>query len=1100
MKLALSLHIHASVDAMADRQHVQECFTNIFAKHQLRCDAERHDNSIPRLSPCGADQHHIFILGSKLSPTDEVTWPLRLQKIAENHQSQHVYLLRQQGNRSNDGTSAQLDHFCLRHFFNPDRHLATQLHFFSNQSELEAIAHHLGDKWLMPRPLPGQHQPPVPFSHSRITGSRLLTLTIALGLLALVCFFFAQNGEEPQPWNRSLEGASVTHSKSMTAPQQPRASHDSITPNETHHLSLARNQIISELNNEIHRIQQMRAWIPPDFQCTTSSRGTSTSQWFAHMAPRTSGLFMPCLVTLDAQRQQIEYCETWNVPQTIDRMIIAKPENRALIISTTPNDSLLELRELPTWKLLHTNENLNNQANLVVFSQDGLLYTDTYDDHHEVFLRVCDSRTGETLTRLPMAGFQSPVITCHLNSQRLRLLFADASLLDFAIASNRPHLESHLPFFEKISSASFDASGSLLFSDHLTWQLCNTLADPPVLITSASAPPEQSLIEQRNKLTSNDHILKLNDQNLTRDWSESEVEQGRVILKQLREKIHASDSFPLTEESLKLIEKCFGAGGAELVITCLESQNHADDWQALWHSIAQHKLSTIERHRILDQTEMMTSSWRSSWIIQQALADTVANQTDDLTPFLSALGYDSTHLSAFFNRYDSRQTRLYRDALTTLPQQTWKTLDALCWLHECKNAETLALKLLQTKPISPNLMFVIFQHPFLLRQDLIARALQENVIFNNDAPLWECWVNQEIQQSNSWQTLQSLRLYLKYQPAFNPYMAQLLSSAWDITRRDRLELLLKKNSQIPPLIAEAALIQLTWPDQSSICFDLWQKSKPTAPEWQKIRRSYPFADTLIALAEKQYDILQQSLIEIAVTEHDDYSQIEKKIALILSDTSLARYGASTLRQQCLRAIKACAAMNRAPAHAEQLVTKAMHLGAEPIACQRAMCQLASSQHDDELAYHRWLDLINQYSPTRLLADDFIEAANAAIQSGKWTEATQLLGAGYAYFSHNSSYLCEAAWLLINLQKPEPALKYLQEAKAQGFDDDRSTEHQVALALAFFQNGQIDAAVDCYREFLSRQKNLTFEIDQLQWPEEFKEQMRTVAKVLSTRTQ
>jgi tetratricopeptide (TPR) repeat protein len=165
-----------------------------------------------------------------------------------------------------------------------------------------------------------------------------------------------------------------------------------------------------------------------------------------------------------------------------------------------------------------------------------------------------------------------------------------------------------------------------------------------------------------------------------------------------------------------------------------------------------------------------------------------------------------------------------------------------------------------------------------------------------------------------------------------------------------------------------------------------------------------------------------------------------------------------------------------------------------------MCQLDSSQHQHVIAYQRWLDLINQYSPSQLVADDFLEAANAAIQSGKWTEAVELLGSGYCHFSRDSSYLGEASWLLINLQHPEPALKYLQQAEQQGFDHDRSVAHHAMLALAYFQNDQISAAIDCYRDLLSRIKNQSIEIDMLHWPEEFKQQLRQLAQLTTKAAQ
>ena len=108
MKDGLSLHIHASNDSIAERLQFQQCIENFFATCETQCKTDQLDNSIPLASLQGTLQLHIFILGSQLSPTDEITWQLRLQQIASHSQNQDVFLLRKKCGLANDSNATQI--------------------------------------------------------------------------------------------------------------------------------------------------------------------------------------------------------------------------------------------------------------------------------------------------------------------------------------------------------------------------------------------------------------------------------------------------------------------------------------------------------------------------------------------------------------------------------------------------------------------------------------------------------------------------------------------------------------------------------------------------------------------------------------------------------------------------------------------------------------------------------------------------------------------------------------------------------------------------------------------------------------------------------
>lgn len=1089
MNANTSLHIYASIDALCDGQWLQQRIAAICAQRNLNLHIDRAENAIPRAADPSGQSIHLFVLGAQLSPTDEITWKLRLQQIAATPLDQPVFLLRRHYTEK-PPLSAQLDQFCLRHFFHPHETLTTQLHTFCNDDDLNAIAIKLTTNWIKKFAVaPHLHQLTPQNQQSPTYGKhRRLALAIGCFIIAFAGFLI---GKTAIGRTTTASAAPATQHKVPFKEKADVTTH----PMQERDNIIEANALLAELDELSCQAQATRSTIPADFQCVISMKNAPNSRRYCYLLPKDPALFSACLVTLDRDEQRVEFAKTWGVSANIQRILISKQENRALLVLSTPTGIRLELRELPSWNTIDSYDNVTNPWGMVTFSPDGLIFAHSIKVKGIPQLQVSDATTGENLLRLSLRAGQSAV-ACHLNAERLRVLFSDATLRDFPLASNRSQQESYLPLFNDIHTASFDPQGNQLFFAQQAWQLTDSLVDLPFLRDQQHQSPSFFLRDTKLAVTASTPSHHFTAIKSIAPWRRDEISALSQTISEVKQSLRDKQIKPtISDEIFQVLEKKIDINTLTNLRSIRQPSQNTTDWRQLWLDFTTHPLNSNEQLQLLQRTRQSGATWNMGWLIQQAIAHAKDGHSDAHQQFLSALGYESSHLAAMTTRDDKQKSRQYLNRLAELRLGTsWMALEARCWLNENQQAEAIAVQLVKKKPLSPPLLYLILKHPFLLQRESIAIPLEESLIAINQSQLWEAWLTQQITHADPSTFSQSVALFLKYQPKFSPFIGRLMASAWSQANLTILQLLIEKTHQLPTLISQTALTRLNWPEHSADCFNLWHDKKPNETDWIKLKYQHSDADPLIEQSQELHRALLRELDKIAVTATDTPEIIDQKIARMRADDSIDRYGTLELRHQCLRAIKASAAINHAPNDSAQLLKKAMQLGADPLACQRAQCQLDSSRHEYQLAYQRWIELINQHQPSQLIADDYLEAANAAIQSGKWPDAIELIQSGYRQYPKNSAFMGDAAWLLINLQQSELALAYLQQARQLGFDPDRAPQHLLMLALAYDQHDDTGLALECYHEALSESTQNKIDIDALIWPEEFKEQLRHIAKL------
>ena len=216
------------------------------------------------------------------------------------------------------------------------------------------------------------------------------------------------------------------------------------------------------------------------------------------------------------------------------------------------------------------------------------------------------------------------------------------------------------------------------------------------------------------------------------------------------------------------------------------------------------------------------------------------------------------------------------------------------------------------------------------------------------------------------------------------------------------------------------------------------------------------------------------------------------IATRLNDPiTLQAIGRARLAKACLQAALALASCKDATATTCQLAARARELGADPAPCLRAEAIALTSLGNYQQAHNRWITLITEHPLASQQPGDYAEAAYTSFENSDPRQAMAVLTTGLHRFPNDANFALRAGWVALLTGNAERAYRFLLSGRQIGFPPEKLENATALLAIAAAQTGAAEDAAAFYQDLIrldpAWQNPATLE--SLEWPEELKASLR-----------
>ena len=330
-----------------------------------------------------------------------------------------------------------------------------------------------------------------------------------------------------------------------------------------------------------------------------------------------------------------------------------------------------------------------------------------------------------------------------------------------------------------------------------------------------------------------------------------------------------------------------------------------------------------------------------------------------------------------------------------------------------------------------------------------------------------------------------------------PAAATALALALDAESPEWIDACLKTASDLPPLLRTLGESRIAWlQKRNADAMSLWPDEFPDfvktrqAEDWDGWEQE-DFAPRYAAHLQVLTGELAAYVVAADATPPERAAAAER----LLAPAARSIIGRRRLAENSLKAAVALAVFPENSAATFQLASQARALGAQPEPCLRAEAISLTRLGDYKNAHPRWLTLLTEHPVATHLSNDYAEAAYTAFENEDPAQALEILSTGVNRFPNDANFALRAGWIALLTGNGGRAYQFLQAGLRVGYPDDKRENASLLLAVAAAQAGFPEDAAMHFQDLLDLAPVWaeTKTIDALEWPEELKTSLYQLAQ-------
>ncbi len=327
--------------------------------------------------------------------------------------------------------------------------------------------------------------------------------------------------------------------------------------------------------------------------------------------------------------------------------------------------------------------------------------------------------------------------------------------------------------------------------------------------------------------------------------------------------------------------------------------------------------------------------------------------------------------------------------------------------------------------------------------------------------------------------------------------ANALARALKEEKPEPIEQILSIATSLPPLLKHIGQSRITWlRGNKADVVSRWPDVFPTIQETRLIEDwdGWEQADFQPALDQIR-DFVSQELAAIKIPENATPQQRQDVGKKLLDLSTINQVGRERYAEACLKTAMAFCRNKDEARMGFQLASIARDLGVVSPECLRTEATALSTDGDFVEAHPLWIQLITEYQPESQQPNDYTEAAHSAFENMNPAQAMEILDAGIRNFPEDVMLATQAGRIALVAGDAVRAYRFLSNGKRIGFLPDKIDESIAYLAIAAVRMELMAEATSHFQDIAILEPKWTDPktLDQLDWPEEMKENLRSLMK-------
>ena len=330
-----------------------------------------------------------------------------------------------------------------------------------------------------------------------------------------------------------------------------------------------------------------------------------------------------------------------------------------------------------------------------------------------------------------------------------------------------------------------------------------------------------------------------------------------------------------------------------------------------------------------------------------------------------------------------------------------------------------------------------------------------------------------------------------------PAAATALELAMNGDSAEWIEACLSAANGLPPLLRTLGLSRIAWLQQRRAdAISLWPDVFPSFEKTRLIEDwdGWEQAD-FAPCYQAHVQVLKGELAAYELAEGASAPQRAAVAQHLLDPAARSIIGRRRLAVFSLNTALALADFPEDSAATFQLASLARALGAQPEPCLRAEALSLTRLGDYENAHPRWITLLTEHPVATHLSNDDAEAANTAFENSEADQAIEILATGINHFPNDPSFAMRAGWIALLTGNGARAYQFLLAGLRVGYPADKLENATLLLAVAAAQAGFPEDAATHFQNLLDLAPlwAQAATVDALEWPDELKATLRELSQ-------
>lgn len=325
-----------------------------------------------------------------------------------------------------------------------------------------------------------------------------------------------------------------------------------------------------------------------------------------------------------------------------------------------------------------------------------------------------------------------------------------------------------------------------------------------------------------------------------------------------------------------------------------------------------------------------------------------------------------------------------------------------------------------------------------------------------------------------------------------PAAATALALALAAESPEWIDACLQAASELPPLLRVLGESRIAWlQHRLADAISPWPDEFPS---YERIRLTEDWdgweQEDFAPCYAAHLQAIQKELAGFEVAAAASADERAALAARLLDPAARGILGRRRLADACLKAALALAPFPDHSTATFQLANRARALGAPPEPCLRAEALSLTRLGDFASAHPRWVTLLTEHPVATHLANDYAEAAYTAFETGDPNQAMEILTTGINRFPADPDFALRAGWTALLTGNGARAYQFLLAGLRIGFPAAKRENATLLLAVAAARAGFPEEAATHYQNLLAIAPVWADDatIEALDWPDELKQSL------------